>query len=224
MVDSISERVSHFVSAVSCPPEARRWTGSRSRWATKSLQTRENTSRGGGERRPSRPPPLLPWTRSPSSSSCPRWRGPGSAPTVCSWRSLGTGQWNRSATSPTQYWRSRVYGRYREMITVALNTFFICTFPDSQVKAQVWLKAVTSNISPDFYQRFSPDHCILLYQKKGNVCEIYDKHQVFQTLDCIRYWRGTDQWLTSDWPVTGVFTPAQWVCHCPAVNVCLLCL
>ncbi|XP_053270615.1 phosphatidylinositol 4,5-bisphosphate 3-kinase catalytic subunit gamma isoform [Pleuronectes platessa] len=58
-----------------------------------------------------------------------------------------------------------------------------------QVKAQVWLKAVTSNISPDFYERFSPDHCILLYQKKGNVCEIYDKHQVFQTLDCIRYWR-----------------------------------
>uniref|UniRef100_A0A8C2ZVN2 Phosphatidylinositol 4,5-bisphosphate 3-kinase catalytic subunit gamma isoform n=1 Tax=Cyclopterus lumpus TaxID=8103 RepID=A0A8C2ZVN2_CYCLU len=60
-----------------------------------------------------------------------------------------------------------------------------------QVKAQVWLKAVTLNLCPDFYQRFSPDHCILLYQKKGNVCEIYDKHQVFQTLDCIRYWRGT---------------------------------
>ncbi|TKS91104.1 Phosphatidylinositol 4,5-bisphosphate 3-kinase catalytic subunit gamma isoform [Collichthys lucidus] len=58
-----------------------------------------------------------------------------------------------------------------------------------QVKAQVWLKAVTLNLCPDFYQRFSPDHCILLYQKKGNVCEIYDKHQVFQTLDCIRYWR-----------------------------------
>ncbi|KAK2858774.1 hypothetical protein Q5P01_003394 [Channa striata] len=58
-----------------------------------------------------------------------------------------------------------------------------------QVKAQVWLKAVTSNLSPEFYQRFCPDHCILLYQKKGNVCEIYDKHQVFQTLDCIRYWR-----------------------------------
>ena len=62
-----------------------------------------------------------------------------------------------------------------------------------QVKAQVWLKAVTLNLCPDFYQRFSPDHCILLYQKKGNVCEIYDKHQVFQTLDCIRYWRGTNQ-------------------------------
>lgn len=60
----------------------------------------------------------------------------------------------------------------------------------SQVKAQLWLKAVTSNLCPDFYQRFTPDHCILLYQKKGTMCEIYDKHQVFQTLDCIRYWRG----------------------------------
>ncbi|XP_029016197.1 phosphatidylinositol 4,5-bisphosphate 3-kinase catalytic subunit gamma isoform [Betta splendens] len=58
-----------------------------------------------------------------------------------------------------------------------------------QVKAQVWLKAVTSNFCPEFYQRFCPDYCILLYQKKGNLCEIYDKHQVFQTLDCIRYWR-----------------------------------
>ncbi|XP_034019461.1 phosphatidylinositol 4,5-bisphosphate 3-kinase catalytic subunit gamma isoform [Thalassophryne amazonica] len=58
-----------------------------------------------------------------------------------------------------------------------------------QVKAQVWLRAVASNLCPDFYQRFSPDHCILLYQKKGSVCEIYDKHQVFQTLDCIRYWK-----------------------------------
>ncbi|KAL0962674.1 hypothetical protein UPYG_G00343840 [Umbra pygmaea] len=58
-----------------------------------------------------------------------------------------------------------------------------------QVKAQVWLRAVASNLCPDFYQKFSPDHCILLYQKKGNWCEIYDKHQVFQTLDCIRYWK-----------------------------------
>uniref|UniRef100_A0A3B3U8Y0 Phosphatidylinositol 4,5-bisphosphate 3-kinase catalytic subunit gamma isoform n=1 Tax=Poecilia latipinna TaxID=48699 RepID=A0A3B3U8Y0_9TELE len=58
-----------------------------------------------------------------------------------------------------------------------------------QVKAQVWMKAVSLNLCPDFYQRFCPDHCILLYQKKGTVCEIYDKHQVFQTLDCIRYWR-----------------------------------
>ncbi|XP_077401425.1 phosphatidylinositol 4,5-bisphosphate 3-kinase catalytic subunit gamma isoform [Vanacampus margaritifer] len=58
-----------------------------------------------------------------------------------------------------------------------------------QVKAQVWLNAATSNLCPEFYQRFSPDHCILLYQKKGNTYEIYDKHQVFQTLDCVRYWR-----------------------------------
>ncbi|XP_068611237.1 phosphatidylinositol 4,5-bisphosphate 3-kinase catalytic subunit gamma isoform [Brachionichthys hirsutus] len=58
-----------------------------------------------------------------------------------------------------------------------------------QVKAQVWLKAVTLDPGRDFYQRCSPDHCILLYQKKGGVCEIYDKHQVFQTLDCVRYWR-----------------------------------
>ncbi|XP_053718195.1 phosphatidylinositol 4,5-bisphosphate 3-kinase catalytic subunit gamma isoform [Synchiropus splendidus] len=58
-----------------------------------------------------------------------------------------------------------------------------------QVKAQVWMKAMTSSACPDFYQRLSPDHCILLYQKKGNMCEIYDKHQVFQTLDCIRYWK-----------------------------------
>lgn len=58
------------------------------------------------------------------------------------------------------------------------------------MKTQVWLKAVTTNLCPEFYHRFSPDYCILLYQKKGNLCEIYDKHQVFQTLDCIRYWRG----------------------------------
>ncbi|KAG7320109.1 hypothetical protein KOW79_015962 [Hemibagrus wyckioides] len=58
-----------------------------------------------------------------------------------------------------------------------------------QVKTQLWLKAVTTNVCPEFYQKYSPDHCILLYQKKGSWCEIYDKHQVFQTLDCIRYWK-----------------------------------
>uniref|UniRef100_H3CN55 Phosphatidylinositol 4,5-bisphosphate 3-kinase catalytic subunit gamma isoform n=1 Tax=Tetraodon nigroviridis TaxID=99883 RepID=H3CN55_TETNG len=58
-----------------------------------------------------------------------------------------------------------------------------------QVKTQVWLRAVTLNVCPDFYQRFSPDQCILLYQKKGSVCEIYDKQQVFQTLDCVCYWK-----------------------------------
>ncbi|MED6248092.1 hypothetical protein ATANTOWER_026290 [Ataeniobius toweri] len=71
-----------------------------------------------------------------------------------------------------------------------------------QVKAQVWMKAVSLNFCPDFYQRLSPDHCILLYQKKGTVCEIYDKHQVFQTLDCIRYWRvnrGTERAKFTIW-------------------------
>uniref|UniRef100_A0A8C7WDI5 Phosphatidylinositol 4,5-bisphosphate 3-kinase catalytic subunit gamma isoform n=1 Tax=Oncorhynchus mykiss TaxID=8022 RepID=A0A8C7WDI5_ONCMY len=58
-----------------------------------------------------------------------------------------------------------------------------------QVKAQVWLRVVATNLCPEFYQKYSPDHCILLYQKKGNWCEIYDKHQVFQTLDCVRYWK-----------------------------------
>ncbi|XP_060759825.1 phosphatidylinositol 4,5-bisphosphate 3-kinase catalytic subunit gamma isoform isoform X1 [Neoarius graeffei] len=58
-----------------------------------------------------------------------------------------------------------------------------------QVKTQLWLKAVTTNVCPEFYQKYSPEHCILLYQKKGSWCEIYDKHQVFQTLDCIRYWK-----------------------------------
>lgn len=77
-----------------------------------------------------------------------------------------------------------------EALLVQCNELW-CVCLVSQVKAQVWLKAVTSNLCPEFYQRFSPDHCILLYQKKGNLCEIYDKHQVFQTLDCIRYWRGT---------------------------------
>lgn len=84
-----------------------------------------------------------------------------------------------------------------------------------QVKAQVWLKAVTSNLCPDFYQRFSPDHCILLYQKKGNLCEIYDKHQVFQTLDCIRYWRGNIHCQNS--PTKELF------CYNPIKHICFFC-
>ncbi|XP_056312148.1 phosphatidylinositol 4,5-bisphosphate 3-kinase catalytic subunit gamma isoform isoform X1 [Danio aesculapii] len=58
-----------------------------------------------------------------------------------------------------------------------------------QVKVQLWHRAVTSKLCPEFYQKYSPDYCILLYQKKGNWYEIYDKQQVFQTLDCIRYWK-----------------------------------
>ncbi|KAJ8261858.1 hypothetical protein GJAV_G00159270, partial [Gymnothorax javanicus] len=71
--------------------------------------------------------------------------------------------------------------------TLQLDVAGNCTV--EQVKAQVWLKAVSANLCPEFYQKYTPDHCILLYQKKGNWCEIYDKHQVFQTLDCIRYWK-----------------------------------
>ncbi|XP_064198881.1 phosphatidylinositol 4,5-bisphosphate 3-kinase catalytic subunit gamma isoform [Anguilla rostrata] len=71
--------------------------------------------------------------------------------------------------------------------TLQLDVTGNCTV--EQVKAQVWLKAVAANLCPEFYQKYTPDHCILLYQKKGNWCEIYDKHQVFQTLDCIRYWK-----------------------------------
>uniref|UniRef100_A0A8C2BQB5 Phosphatidylinositol-4,5-bisphosphate 3-kinase, catalytic subunit gamma n=1 Tax=Cyprinus carpio TaxID=7962 RepID=A0A8C2BQB5_CYPCA len=58
-----------------------------------------------------------------------------------------------------------------------------------QVKVQIWHRAVTTKLCPEFYQKYSPDHCMLLYQKKGNWYEIYDKQQVFQTLDCIRYWK-----------------------------------
>ncbi|KAI7792111.1 phosphatidylinositol 4, partial [Triplophysa rosa] len=58
-----------------------------------------------------------------------------------------------------------------------------------QVKAQLWQKAVTTKLCPEFYQKDSADQCILLYQKKGSWYEIYDTQQVFQTLDCIRYWK-----------------------------------
>uniref|UniRef100_A0AAY4DS11 Phosphatidylinositol 4,5-bisphosphate 3-kinase catalytic subunit gamma isoform n=1 Tax=Denticeps clupeoides TaxID=299321 RepID=A0AAY4DS11_9TELE len=71
--------------------------------------------------------------------------------------------------------------------TLNLEVAGNCTV--EQVKAQVWLKAVADQISPQFYEKYSPDHCILCYQKKGSWCEIYDRHQVFQTLDCIRYWK-----------------------------------
>lgn len=71
--------------------------------------------------------------------------------------------------------------------TLNLDIAGNCTV--EQVKAQVWLRAVATHLCPEFYQKYSPDHCVLIYQKKGNWCEIYDKHQVFQTLDCIRYWK-----------------------------------
>ncbi|XP_072414287.1 phosphatidylinositol 4,5-bisphosphate 3-kinase catalytic subunit gamma isoform [Chiloscyllium punctatum] len=58
-----------------------------------------------------------------------------------------------------------------------------------QLKAKVWVKAGGMSVCPDFYQKLSPDQFRLMYQKKGQWYEIYDKHQVIQTLDCINYWK-----------------------------------
>ncbi|XP_074235351.1 phosphatidylinositol 4,5-bisphosphate 3-kinase catalytic subunit gamma isoform isoform X2 [Saimiri boliviensis] len=60
-----------------------------------------------------------------------------------------------------------------------------------QMKAQVWLRALETSVAADFYHRLGPDHFLLLYQKKGQWYEIYDKYQVVQTLDCLRYWKAT---------------------------------
>ncbi|KAM8764917.1 phosphatidylinositol 4,5-bisphosphate 3-kinase catalytic subunit gamma isoform 2-T4 [Rhynchonycteris naso] len=58
-----------------------------------------------------------------------------------------------------------------------------------QLKAQMWLRALETSVAADFYHQLSPDHFRLLYQKKGQWYEIYDKYQVVQTLDCLRYWK-----------------------------------
>ncbi|OCT87288.1 phosphatidylinositol 4,5-bisphosphate 3-kinase catalytic subunit gamma isoform isoform X1 [Xenopus laevis] len=58
-----------------------------------------------------------------------------------------------------------------------------------QMKAQVWMHAIEKSHNSDFYQRLTPDQFLLQYQKKGQWYEIYDKHQVIQTLDCIMYWK-----------------------------------
>lgn len=58
-----------------------------------------------------------------------------------------------------------------------------------QMKAQIWMRAIERNQNLDFYHTFTPDQFILQYQKKGQWYEIYDKHQIIQTLDCILYWK-----------------------------------
>ncbi|KAI4570400.1 hypothetical protein MJT46_005917 [Ovis ammon polii x Ovis aries] len=58
-----------------------------------------------------------------------------------------------------------------------------------QMKAQVWLRVLETSVAADFYHRLGPDHFLLLYQKKGQWYEIYDKYQVVQTLDCLHYWK-----------------------------------
>ncbi|XP_061496372.1 phosphatidylinositol 4,5-bisphosphate 3-kinase catalytic subunit gamma isoform isoform X4 [Rhineura floridana] len=69
------------------------------------------------------------------------------------------------------------------LIDIASN----CTV--EQMKAQVWMRAIEKNQTSDFYHKFTPDQFVLQYQKKGQWYEIYDKHQIIQTLDCILYWK-----------------------------------
>ncbi|XP_078536462.1 phosphatidylinositol 4,5-bisphosphate 3-kinase catalytic subunit gamma isoform [Lissotriton helveticus] len=71
--------------------------------------------------------------------------------------------------------------------TMLLDVAGNCTV--EQMKAQVWLRAIETSLNADFYRKFSPDLCLLHYQKKGQWYEIYDRHQVIQTLDCILYWK-----------------------------------
>ncbi|XP_013916748.1 PREDICTED: phosphatidylinositol 4,5-bisphosphate 3-kinase catalytic subunit gamma isoform-like [Thamnophis sirtalis] len=58
-----------------------------------------------------------------------------------------------------------------------------------QMKGQVWMRAVEGHQTSDLFRKITPDQFLLLYQKKGQWYEIYDKHQIMQTLDCILYWK-----------------------------------
>ncbi|KAM3832409.1 phosphatidylinositol 4,5-bisphosphate 3-kinase catalytic subunit gamma isoform [Vipera latastei] len=69
------------------------------------------------------------------------------------------------------------------LLDVATN----CTV--EQMKAQVWMQAVEGHQTSDLFRKITPDQFLLLYQKKGQWYEIYDKHQIIQTLDCILYWK-----------------------------------
>ncbi|CAJ0965877.1 unnamed protein product [Ranitomeya imitator] len=71
--------------------------------------------------------------------------------------------------------------------TILLEIAGNCTV--EQMKAQVWMSAIEKSHNSDFYHRLAPDQFLLQYQKKGQWYEIYDKHQVIQTLDCIVYWK-----------------------------------
>ncbi|XP_043944471.1 phosphatidylinositol 4,5-bisphosphate 3-kinase catalytic subunit gamma isoform [Protopterus annectens] len=71
--------------------------------------------------------------------------------------------------------------------TLILDITGNCTVEQMQV--QVWMNAIESSVNPEFYHHLHPDQCILLYQKKGQWYEIYDKQQVIQTLDCTLYWK-----------------------------------
>ncbi|XP_069785104.1 phosphatidylinositol 4,5-bisphosphate 3-kinase catalytic subunit gamma isoform isoform X2 [Narcine bancroftii] len=80
--------------------------------------------------------------------------------------------------------RSKLSNTHEKVSMEVLGNYTV-----EQLKAQVWVKAGGISGSPDFYQKFSPDQFRLLYQKECKWYEIYDKHQVIQTLDCINYWK-----------------------------------
>ncbi|XP_044533791.1 phosphatidylinositol 4,5-bisphosphate 3-kinase catalytic subunit gamma isoform [Gracilinanus agilis] len=58
-----------------------------------------------------------------------------------------------------------------------------------QVKVQVWMQAMEESTAKQFYHQSSPEQFLLLYEKKGQWYEIYDKYQLIQTLDCVKYWK-----------------------------------
>uniref|UniRef100_A0A1A8BNB9 phosphatidylinositol 3-kinase n=1 Tax=Nothobranchius kadleci TaxID=1051664 RepID=A0A1A8BNB9_NOTKA len=64
-----------------------------------------------------------------------------------------------------------------------------CEVPREEIRRRRRKKAITSSSSISMDQITVELSCPRLRGKKGTICEIYDKHQVFQTLDCIRYWR-----------------------------------
>ncbi|XP_078010528.1 phosphatidylinositol 4,5-bisphosphate 3-kinase catalytic subunit gamma isoform isoform X2 [Phascolarctos cinereus] len=71
--------------------------------------------------------------------------------------------------------------------TVILEAAGSCNV--EQMKAQVWMQAMETSMAMEFYHQSSPEQFLLLYQKKGQWYEIYDKYQLIQTLDCVKYWK-----------------------------------
>ncbi|KAM8978867.1 phosphatidylinositol 4,5-bisphosphate 3-kinase catalytic subunit gamma isoform 1-T4 [Sarcophilus harrisii] len=71
--------------------------------------------------------------------------------------------------------------------TVILEAAGNCSV--EQVKAQVWMQAMETSMTMEFYHQSSPEQFLLLYQKKEQWYEIYDKYQLIETLDCVKYWK-----------------------------------
>ncbi|XP_038597266.1 LOW QUALITY PROTEIN: phosphatidylinositol 4,5-bisphosphate 3-kinase catalytic subunit gamma isoform [Tachyglossus aculeatus] len=58
-----------------------------------------------------------------------------------------------------------------------------------QMKARLWAHAAELGRLGAFFQRSRPDQFLLLYQKRGQWYEVYDRHQAVQTLDCVLHWK-----------------------------------